>query len=228
MPDMCGRFTIITPVEKLIEEFEAQMFEDTFFPNYNAYPGQKLPVITNELPSKINLYVWGLIPYWAKDSAIGFKLINARAETLMEKDSFKNAVKRRRCLVLADSYYEWKKAGKLKIPYRILLKNEKPFALAGIWETWRDRDNKEIRTFSIITTKANPLTEGIHDRMPCLLDKRSRALWLNNTVPEAQALNLLKPYPSEEMKYYEISTLVNSPDNNTPAVIEPVESYKLL
>lgn len=221
---MCGRFTIITPVEKLIEEFEAQLFEDTFFPNYNAAPGQKLPVITNEMPKKIKLYVWGLIPYWAKDPSKGFKLINARAETLLLKPSFKNALKRRRCLVLADSYFEWKSEWNQKIPYRILLRDEKPFALAGIWETWKDRDNKEIRTFSIITTKANQLTSKIHERMPCLLDKKSRALWIDNNFPEAEAINLLEPYPSEEMKYYEVSTLVDSPKNNIPAVIEPVES----
>jgi putative SOS response-associated peptidase YedK len=224
---MCGRFTIITPIEKLVEQFEARLLEDdlkgTLFPNYNAAPGQKLLVITNTSPKQISLYRWGLIPYWAKDPAIGYKMINARSETLTEKASFKNAFKKRRCIILADSYFEWEKQSGKKIPYRILMKNEKPFAMAGIWESWKDADGNEIFTFSIITTEANSLTKDIHDRMPCILDQKKIKMWLDTNIPEPAALQLLKPYPRTEMKLYEVSTLVNLPRNNSPEVIKPAK-----
>ncbi|MGA2668259.1 MAG: SOS response-associated peptidase [Ignavibacteria bacterium] len=224
---MCGRFTIITPIEKLIEQFEADLLEEdlkgTLFPNYNAAPGQKLLVITNTAPRQISLYRWGLIPYWAKDPAIGYKLINARSETITEKSAFKNAFKKRRCIILADSYFEWEKKGAKKIPYRILMKNDKPFAMAGIWETWKNTEGKEVYSFSIITTEANSLTKDIHDRMPCILDKKKIKMWLDTNIPEPAALQLLKPYPNAEMKLYEVSTLVNSPKNNSPQIIEPVK-----
>jgi putative SOS response-associated peptidase YedK len=225
---MCGRFTItvtMEEVEKLCEaEFEKQEDELMLFPpNYNASPGQKLPVITNEAPNKIVNYRWGLIPFWAKDPTIGYKLINARSESILEKPSFKNAFKKRRCLIPADGYYEWDKKGKEKKPYRITLKNGELFSFAGIWETWTDKSKNQIRTFSIITTEANELTKKLHDRMPCILNLEQKSDWLDIDLPEEVASEMLKQYPSSKMKMYEVSPKVNSPKNNTPDLVKPVK-----
>ena len=225
---MCGRFTItvtMEEVESICEaQFEKQKDELTLFPpNYNAAPGQKLPVITNEDAGKIVNYKWGLIPFWAKDPATGYKLINARSETIRDKPSFKNAFKKRRCRVLADGYYEWDKKGKEKKPYRITMKNGELFSFAGIWETWTDREKNEVRTFSIITTEANELTKKLHDRMPCILDPKQENDWLNTELPDEIAFELLKQYPSSKMDVYEVSNKVNSPKNNSPELIKRIK-----
>ena len=177
---MCGRYSLTVSAEKLVNQFKAILPDEGFLPKYNAAPSQKLPIITDSEPGKIQLYRWGLIPHWAKDISIGNKLINARAETINEKPSFRNAFRKQRCLVLADGYYEWQKTDTGKIPYRIILKNEEPFAIAGIWESWHDEADNEIRSFSIITTEANPSLTDIHNRMPVILNPDDTGKWLDN------------------------------------------------
>jgi len=218
---MCGRFTIITPPAELGERFNVEKFPSDLKPNYNVAPSQNIPVILNEMPKEIVMVRWGLIPFWAKDIKIGYRMINAKAETIMEKTSYKRPFQKQRCLIIADSFFEWKKSPDGKIPYRIMMKNEKPFAFAGIWEKWKDPKGKEIKSCSIITAKPNSLVKKIHDRMAVILPKKKEKDYLINKDTES-LLKLLKPYPADEMKAYEISTLINSPSNNNKEVLKPV------
>lgn len=164
---------------------------------------------------------WGLVPSWAKDEKIGYKMINARSEGIETKPSFRAAFKRHRCLVPTTGFYEWKKVdAKMKQPYFIRLKSGEPFAFAGLWEVWGP-DNLE--TFTIITTENNELIEPIHTRMPVILHEKDEAVWLDPELHDADKLKeLLKPYPSEEMEMYEVSTFVNSPKNESPDCIKPI------
>lgn len=224
---MCGRYSIIAPPEELMRRFHVKSIDGDMLQSYNAAPSQNLPLITNEAPDGIVHYKWGLIPFWAKDAKIGYKMINARRETLTEKEAFKYALNNRRCLVLADSYYEWQKPSgggrKVSTPYRILMKNGEPFAFAGMWESWTDSEDNMIRSFTIITTDTNELSAKFHNRMPCILRKEDEHEWLDTSLPTEKVLELLKAYPVEEMRAYEVSTLVNSPNNNVPEVIKEVK-----
>jgi putative SOS response-associated peptidase YedK len=219
---MCGRFSLTTQ-EKLIEElFGVEVDRAMYVPRYNGAPTQDLAVISNASPGTLGYFRWGLIPFWAKDPRIGNSLINAKSETILEKPSFRQAFRQRRCLVPADGFYEWKKEPG-KVPYRITLASGLPFAMAGIWDIWRNHDGREIRSFSILTTAANELMQTIHDRMPVILPRSVYRHYLESGDP-AELLALLKPYPADEMKAYAVSTLVNSPRNDIPEVIQPVSS----
>ncbi len=222
---MCGRFSIIVEEEILKKRFDVIIPEqETLFPRFNAAPTQNLPVITNQSPNEIHHFRWGLIPFWAKDIKIGNKLINARCETLAEKPSFKNALRNRRCLVLADGFYEWKRVGKNKIPMRITLRNEEPFAIAGLWENWKSPNGEFIKSFTVITTEPNELMSGIHNRMPVILPREIERDWLDNSLSQEELNNLLQPFESEKMKAFQVSTAVNSPANDNPSVIFPFEN----
>lgn len=216
---MCGRFSIATPIEELSERFNVQPPEIDFAPRYNGAPGQDMLVITSETPKEISLLHWGLVPSWAKDPKIGNRMINARAETLGEKPSFRHAFKQKRCLVLADGFFEWDKKGEDKTPYYIYLKEHKPFAFAGLYEHWKDDKGKELNTFTIITTKANKLVGKIHDRMPVILQENKEKEWLNLETKIEDLKMLLKPFSTKDMEDYPISTLVNSPRNNFPEIL---------
>jgi putative SOS response-associated peptidase YedK len=220
---MCGRFSF-SPLSKIIEDrFDVKVDNTRYKPRYNSAPSQDLAVISNLNPGELSFYRWGLIPSWAKDKSIGNKLINARAETILEKPSFKNSLKRRRCLVLSDGFYEWKTiAKKEKIPYRITLQDNRLFAMAGIWDSWKDETGEIINSFAIITTSPNKLMENIHTRMPVILDRKDEKQWLNEN-DTTLLFSLLKPYPEQEMIAYPISKLVNSPFNDSPDVMNPVE-----
>ena len=167
---------------------------------------------------------WGLIPSWAKDMSIGNKMINARAETVAEKASFKKPFKDKRCLVLANGFYEWKKTDKKnKIPYYFMLKSKQPFAFAGLWEEWKNPEGEKILSFTIITTKANELMEPIHDRMPVILKENVETQWLDPENKDTdKLLSLLQPYPAGLMESYRVSDIVNSPKNDIPACVEPI------
>ena len=213
---MCGRFSF-SYSEKFIEEnFKIAIDAGIYMPRYNCAPSQNLAVISNENPDKLSFYRWGLIPSWAKKISIGSKLINARAETILEKPSFSQSFKSRRCLVLADSFYEWKQDNE-KTPFHIHLKNEKPFAMARIWDKWKDAEGREINSFSIITTEANDLMKSIHHRMPVILPLSEQKNWLLNSDTD-YLFSLLRPYNSEEMEAYPISRLVNSPKNDSDEI----------
>jgi len=222
---MCGRFTLTVDPGQLQDTFPWATIPDTFPPRFNIAPTQPVAVISNDGKNLMDFYVWGLIPSWAKDPDIGNRMINARAETLAEKPAFRSAFKRRRCLILADGFYEWQQeAGKkTKIPMYIQLKNKKPFAFAGLWEIWNANDGSEIRSCTIITTRPNRMMEEIHNRMPAILAPQHYQLWLSPDEKEAGSLAaLLEPIPSDEMKAYPVSRLVNSPNNDLPDCILPV------
>jgi len=163
-----------------------------------------------------------LIPFWAKDKSIGNKMINAKAETIMEKASFKNPFKRKRCLVLSDGFYEWKRISpKEKIPYRIHMEDESLFAMAGIWDTWKNEEGEPVNSFAIITTSPNELMENIHNRMPVIFDRKDEKAWLNETDTDFLQ-SLLKPFPAKKMTAYSISKLVNYPKNDSVEILKPV------
>jgi putative SOS response-associated peptidase YedK len=222
---MCGRFTLTVDPGQLQETFPWVQVPTGFSPRYNIAPTQPIAVIANTGTDKLDFFVWGLIPSWAKDREIGNRLINARAETLSEKPSFRNAYRRRRCLILSDGFYEWKKdaSGKSKTPMYIHLKSGKPFAFAGLWEDWHDPDGTEILSATIITGTPNDLMKPIHDRMPVILPQDSYPIWLDPAARQPEELNqLLQPYPADLMDAYPVSKLVNSPENDLKACIERV------
>lgn len=219
---MCGRFQLSVKGKHISERFNIEVFDDKYSPSYNCAPSQNLAVITNTKPEKLNYFKWGLIPFWSKDPKIGNKLINARSESLTEKASFKTAFAKRRCLIPANGFYEWKRDGKEKIPYRIFIRSEDIFAMAGIWEIWKDAKGKQVNTFSIITTTPNSLMKTIHNRMPVILNKNDEKAWLFENDPSFLK-TLLKPYDPDIMGAYQISSMVNSPANNSPELIEEVK-----
>ncbi len=175
-------------------------------------------------PHKMHLYMWGLIPHWAKDAKIGFNLINARAETLQEKPAFRGFLHKGRCLVLADGFYEWSATTGKKIPYRIEFKDRKPFAMAGLCSRWKDEKGKEVDTFTIVTTEANGIVGTIHDRMPVILSREKERWWLDPLVGSKERDQYLLPYSGSDMEMYPISTLVNSPKNDSAEIVKPMLS----
>lgn len=227
MITLCGRFTLIATPEEIAERFHVDLsFFDQYEKSYNIAPSQKVFAIINDgKKNRAGLLRWGLIPPWAKDEKIGFKMINARSETLAEKPSFRHAFKKQRCLIIADSFYEWKKVGDTKQPMRISLKDGRLFAMAGLWERWQAPTDEMIYTCTIVTTKANPLIEHIHERMPVILEKEDEQLWLDRNNQDVHLLqSLLKPYSENEMETYPVSHLVNSAKNNSPECIQPLSS----
>ncbi|MFT4412400.1 SOS response-associated peptidase [Fredinandcohnia humi] len=224
---MCGRFTLFAEYDDIIERFsiEAAIEKGLYIPSYNIAPSHSvLSVINDGSKNRLGFLRWGLIPSWAKDEKIGYKMINARAETLSEKSSFRNAYKHRRCLVLADSFYEWKRGeDKTKTPMRIKLKTNEIFAMAGIWERWTSPTGDPIYSCSVITTEPNELMEEIHDRMPVILQKEDEHIWLNPSITKTSELsNLLRPLPAHLLDAYEVSSFVNSPRNNSPNLIQQI------
>jgi len=222
---MCGRFIQISNPEKIRIGFSEIIFdsatEDDFTPRYNISPSQEILTILNHEKPEMIFTRWGLIPFWAKDGKIGSRMFNARAETLHEKPSFRDALIKKRCIIPADGFYEWKKSGKAKTPNFIHMKDGKPFALAGLWDRWIDRaTGNSIASSTIITTTPNSLIEDIHDRMPAILRPEHYALWLSPSRQPAQTLmNCLMPAPADAMIAYEVSPMVNNPANNSPECI---------
>jgi putative SOS response-associated peptidase YedK len=217
---MCGRYSFAVEDALIKERFGISVRTAIYKARYNCAPSQSLAVITGTTERSLSFYRWGLIPSWAKDPSIGSRMINARSETVAAKPSFRSAFKHRRCLVPADSFFEWKK-DREKTPFRILMKDHQPFAMAGIWDEWISPDGEIIRTFSILTTGPNDLMARIHDRMPVILLPEDEARWLTEPVAEKLA-TLLKPYPAERMEAYPVSKHVNSPRNDDPGVLEAV------
>ena len=224
---MCGRSSL-TKVKKEIEaRFKATFYSDELtrfnpLPNFNVAPTHMHPVITSDDVAHIHLYRWGLIPFWAKDVKIGSKLINARAETLLDKTAFRQSLSTKRCLVPLDGFYEWKINGKQKSPYRIIAKDQEIFSVAGLWDSWQNTNGDIIHSFTIITIAPNNLMKEIHDRMPAMLMKENESLWLDNDVKAKDALQLLLPYPSEQMEAYPVSDKVNSVKANDKSLIERI------
>ena len=221
---MCGRYTLFANYEDIVERFhiEAGIMEEEYERSYNIAPSQSvLSVINDGSVNRLGYLKWGLVPSWAKEAKVGYKLINARAESLADKPSFRNAFRNRRCLILADSFYEWKRYGDSKIPMRIKLKSDQLFAMAGIWEAWLSPEGRKLYTCSIITTEANEFMSQIHDRMPVILPQEDESKWLNPAVHDSSELSrLLKPFDKELMEVYEVSAALNSPKNNFADLIK--------
>ncbi|WP_255193380.1 SOS response-associated peptidase [Natronobeatus ordinarius] len=241
---MCGRYTLFVEQADLEERFDAA-FEASFSPRYNLAPGQRLPVITDAAPETVRQLEWGLVPSWADDDANG--LINARAETIDEKPSFRDAYRRQdrdpaaptagRALVLANGFYEWVEAEGEKRPYRVAFEDDRPFAMAGLWARWEpettqvgldafgggvDADDEDgvLETFTIVTAAPNDLVADLHHRMAAILEPAVERQWLTEEDPRA----LLEPVSAAEMRAYPVSTAVNSPANDDPSLVEPLES----
>ncbi len=220
---MCGRFFIALKYDDLKDAFPEFEPPREWQPRYNIAPTQPVPVVVNDGQPGISFFQWGLVPSWAKDPTIGNRMINARGETLAEKPSFRAAYRRRRCLILADGFYEWRAepGQRTKTPLAIRLRSGAAFAFAGLWEVWRP-DDTPLLSCTIITTVPNSLIAPIHDRMPVILPRNAYATWLDPAERTPQDLqHLLSPYPAEEMVAYPVSTLVNSPANDLPECITP-------
>jgi putative SOS response-associated peptidase YedK len=218
---MCGRFTLRTNPQQLALVFSCEISAD-LLPNYNVAPTQQVAALRSGAAGReFTLLRWGLIPSWAKDRSIGNRMINARAETVAEKPAFRSAFRARRCLILADGYFEWKKTGNTKQPFHIRMHDDAPFAMAGLWESWRDPQQSEtIETCTIITTEANELTAPIHNRMPAILPSGDYTTWLDPQQSGSQVLlPLLRPFDSKEMVAQPVSTWVNTPKHNDPQCI---------
>jgi putative SOS response-associated peptidase YedK len=225
---MCGRFTLWIDLNELVEAMPWLTIPgglDALTPRYNIAPTQPIAVVPNNGERTLDFFVWGLIPSWAKDPKIGSRMINARGETVAEKPSFRAAYRRRRCLILADGFYEWQKVPgqKNKQPVYIHLKSGEPFAFAGLWEYWQSEHGDEVLSATIITTTPNDLLAPIHNRMPVILPPTVYDRWLDPGEQPPDALDdLLAPYPASELETYPVSTMVNSPANDMPECIEPL------
>lgn len=224
---MCGRSSLTKTEKELEARFNASFYSDNLvqynpLPNYNVAPSHYHPVLTNDSPDTFKCFRWGLIPFWAKDEKIGYKMINARVETLAQKPAFKNALIKRRCIIPFDGFYEWKKEKDgSKTPYRIVLKQTEIFSLAGLWERWQSKEGKEIYSFTVITQAPNKLMADIHDRMPAILNPDEERLWLEDGVPVEDLLKLIKPYPDALMDAYKVSPRVGNVRNNDADLILP-------
>lgn len=198
---MCGRFVLISDLSSVTDEFHIQETAGDYRTSANVLPGQPIAAVIHDGVNRLVQFRWGLIPSWAKDPTIGSRLINARAETLAEKPSFRNAFKKRRCLIIADGFYEWQKEGKKKIPFYFHLKSGRPFGFAGLYETWTSPEGQPIHTCTIITTEPNDLIQPIHNRMPVIVPKGKESFWIDPASFDSKGLSsVLKPYPSADME----------------------------
>lgn len=225
---MCGRFALISSPEQIAEQYDASPAAlsgmPQAVPRYNVAPTQPVLAVRRDSGGdrELTFFHWGLIPSWSKDTKFASKLINARSETVAEKPSFRNAFKRRRCIIPADGFYEWQKTENGKLPMFIYEVDKRPFSFAGLWEIWNSPGGDTIQSCTILTTEPNELMAQIHNRMPVILEEADWEAWLDPEPNPEQDLHLLRPYPAHKMAAYPISTLVNNPRNDTPEIIEPI------
>jgi putative SOS response-associated peptidase YedK len=216
---MCGRFSLAKNKEEISKRFNVKTPAD-FKPRYNVAPLQQFPIITSRNPNELTMVRWGLVPSWSLDATTAANMINARAESITTKIPFKHCLKDQRCLIPADGFYEWKKEGKAKIPFRFTLSNEDLFCFAGLWDAWENQETGIIlNTFTIITTEANKLVSDVHERMPVILRKDLEKLWIAETITDSQINSLLKPYDTSLMTSYKAHKSVNSVQNDSPDCI---------
>jgi putative SOS response-associated peptidase YedK len=220
---MCGRYTLTVDPSQLMATFDLTASDLIWGgPRYNIAPAQTVAVLYDQTPTVLSGARWGLVPSWSKDVSAGYKMINARSETLSEKPSFRTLLKKKRCVVLADSFYEWRKNGDgSKTPMRFLMTDAAPFAFAGLWDAWKSPEGEWLRTCTIITTAPNPLVAPVHDRMPAILAANARMNWLNPANDDPGYLtSLLGAYPADAMRGYPVSSAVGSVKNDRPELIE--------
>ena len=231
---MCGRFTLRVPASVVAEQF-AILEVPELAPRFNIAPTQAVAAVRMAVSSaasrrperELVFLQWGLIPSWAEDRTIGNRLINARSEGVDQKPAFRAALRRRRCLVVADGFYEWRRDGRRRLPYFIRMRDDRPFGFAGLWESWEGPDHSAIESCTLLTTDANEVVRPIHDRMPVIIPSESCDAWLDPAVERPDTvLPLLKPYPAEAMTAFAVSTLVNSPAHEDPRCIERVEDSR--
>jgi putative SOS response-associated peptidase YedK len=220
---MCGRFVLRCTIDEVKDEFDLGEIQWAFEPSFNIAPGQEILAVQNGGQRRLAKMRWGLIPSWAKDPAIGDRMINARAETLAQKPSFSRPLKDRRCLIIASGFYEWRVRDGKKFPVYIRLRSDRPFGFAGLYEVWRPPNGEAVTSCTIITTSPNELLAPIHNRMPVIIRREDRSEWLDHEVHDPQRLlKFLNPYPASELEAYDVSTRCNSPKYNQPDCIEPV------
>jgi putative SOS response-associated peptidase YedK len=222
---MCGRFSFDIPPALLTELFGLAE-PPTILPRYNIAPTQQVPVIRRygDGQNHLDYLHWGLIPSWAQDKSIGSRLINARSETVTEKPSFRQAIRYRRCLVLASGFYEWKLEGKEKQPWLIRLKDGAPMVFAGLWETWKSPEGTVVESCTILTTASNRLVAPLHDRMPVILSPDEYRTWLERTTTDPTGLKkMFQPYPADLMERWEVSPMVNKVANDSADLVVPVQ-----
>ncbi|SDT43271.1 Putative SOS response-associated peptidase YedK [Paenibacillaceae bacterium GAS479] len=228
---MCGRYTLVITLEELMRRF---LIGDTTIPfhspQYNIAPSQMvLAVISDGKHNRLGELKWGLVPPWAEDPKIGFRMLNARAETAAAKPAFREPLRRKRCLIPADGFYEWQKSGTGKQPMRITLKNGEPFAMAGLYETWISPTGEKLSTCTVLTTEPNELMRPIHDRMPVILQREDESIWLDRNIQEPSRLQgLLAPFPAEQMTAYPVGREVGNVRHDSPSCIEPLVHSDLL
>ncbi|MCK4902002.1 MAG: SOS response-associated peptidase [Thermoplasmatales archaeon] len=234
---MCYRYSVPGPdvVKKTFQVKIGTNFERRY--HAGAFENIKLPVITNENPKQVDLFNWGLIPFWVKDEKtandIKQRTVNARSETIFEKPAFRNSAGKKHCLVIADGFFEWRWFQGKNYPYYIKLKDREAFAIAGLWDCWSNKTTgKQVYSYSIITTEANPLMAKIHNkkkRMPAILNKEDEQKWISNTINKEELMNLLKPFNEIEMEAYTISKLITAKgvDPNVPGVLKPFQYNNL-
>lgn len=222
-PIMCGRFSRTQNGEQLQARFGFEPEGLELEPRYNFAPGQEGAVVVEDKGRRLRLMRWGLVPSWSKEAKAGYKMINVRAESLGQKPTFKGLLRKKRCLVPADGFYEWRQTASGKKPMRYVLKDRAPFAFAGLWDRRQDAGVQELYTFTIITTRANELIKPGHERMPVMLKPEHEQAWLDSQLDDPHVLeDLLAPFPSELMEGYAVSTVCNSPTREGPECIQPV------
>lgn len=220
---MCGRYSLTASLGELARRFDFDGGRDDFQPRYNVAPTQLVLTVVGGDTRQATFMRWGLIPSWSKDGPTRRPLINARAETVAEKPTFRKAFRQRRCLILADGFYEWQKVGDTKRPMRIALRTGEPFAFAGLWSAGTDTEGNDVLTCAITTTAANDLLRPIHHRMPVILPEELEDAWLDTALDDVVALTqFLKPFPDDAMEAFEVSRLVNSASNDVPQVTAPL------
>ncbi|MCS6824099.1 MAG: SOS response-associated peptidase [Cytophagaceae bacterium] len=230
---MASRYSLAKPREVLSNRYGVPVPE-SWKPRYNVAPGQEMPVITNRRKDELSFFKWGFVPNWSLDDSSATNLFNAKAENILTKAPFKQAARTQRCIVLADGYFEWKKTGKNKLPYRITLVTDEVFAFAGLWDYWENpNDGKIINTYTIITVPANRLLQELNDRMPVILTQETEQMWLSDKLPESAYNEILKPYNPDKMSFYQAHRVVNSTAYDYPECIQPApkiypgETYSL-
>lgn len=221
---MCGRFTLTRESGERMQELNLVKLPDDFITRYNIAPTQPVAAIRDSATRKVEWLRWGLVPSWVKDPRVGLRMINARSETLLEKPSFRDAFLKRRCLILADGFYEWQKRAEKEpsSPFYFFLKGHEPFFFAGLWDQWRSESGELLETCTLITGSPNELVAPIHDRMPVILDSRNCWEWINSATPAEALYSLFHPYSVEKMTVYPVSALINQPGLETPDLIKQI------